>query len=333
MKVLKRIALLLLGIIVVMALIGFFLPSKVRVERSVLIKAPAAVPFSLVNDLKQWPLWSPWYKMDSLAPYTYAEKTVGLGASFSWTSEHRKVGKGKLTIVEEKPAEHLTIELDMEGWKTPIAFDFKAEGEATKVTWYMEQDMGYNVFGRWFGLMMDAMMGQDFENGLNDIKTVSEELAKVDRVAGFEVILQDLPAMQYVYINQKNIAENEIGFKIGEGFLLLDQFLKTNQHQAAGYPFTMWTDPANFNVCIPVAAELEADKNIKLGITEATKALVVKYYGPYEKVQPVYMGMNEYVKSKNLKPSGAPREVYVTDPMMEKDTAKWLTEIVFPVTE
>jgi effector-binding domain-containing protein len=28
---------------------------------------------------------------------------------------------------------------------------------------------------------------------------------------------------------------------------------------------------------------------------------------------------------------GAPMELYVTDPMMEKDTAKWLTEIVFPI--
>lgn len=333
MKVLKRIGLVLLGIILIMALVGFFLPSKVRVERSIVVNSKAEIPFQLVNDLKQWHLWSPWYKMDSLAPYTFADKTAGLGASFSWTSEHRKVGKGKLTIIEAKEAEHLTIELDMEGWKTPIVFEFKPEGEGTKVNWIMEQDMGYNVFGRWFGLMMDAMMGEDFENGLKDIKTVSEDLAKVDRVAGFEVNLQELPAMTYIYINQKNVAENEIGFKIGESFLKMDEFLKSNQHQTTGYPFTMWTDPSNFNVCMPIAAEIKVSKDIKLGKSEASKALIVKYYGAYEGVQPVYMAMNDYVKSKNLKPSGAPREVYVSDPMMEKDTAKWLTEIIFPVVE
>ena len=39
----------------------------------------------------------------------------------------------------------------------------------------------------------------------------------------------------------------------------------------------------------------------------------------------------KFIESKNKKQAGPPREVYITDPGIEKDTAKWLTEIIFPV--
>jgi effector-binding domain-containing protein len=41
--------------------------------------------------------------------------------------------------------------------------------------------------------------------------------------------------------------------------------------------------------------------------------------------------MNSFILEKGKHPSGPPRELYLSDPILEKDTAKWLTEIVFPV--
>jgi effector-binding domain-containing protein len=59
--------------------------------------------------------------------------------------------------------------------------------------------------------------------------------------------------------------------------------------------------------------------------------LVVKYYGDYNKVESVYIAAYDYIKAKGKASTGAPMEIYITDPGMEKDTAKWLTEIVFPL--
>ena len=39
----------------------------------------------------------------------------------------------------------------------------------------------------------------------------------------------------------------------------------------------------------------------------------------------------EYLQNKGLTMNGAPMEVYVTDPMLEKDTTKWITEVYYPV--
>jgi hypothetical protein len=37
--------------------------------------------------------------------------------------------------------------------------------------------------------------------------------------------------------------------------------------------------------------------------------------------------------AENLKPSGAPLEFYLTNPSMEPDSNKWVTELVFPFIE
>jgi carbon monoxide dehydrogenase subunit G len=53
-------------------------------------------------------------------------------------------------------------------------FDLEAEGEGTRVTWTVEMDMGNNPVGRWMGLMMDGMVGKDFDAGLANLKAKAE---------------------------------------------------------------------------------------------------------------------------------------------------------------
>lgn len=68
---------------------------------------------------------------------------------------------------------------------------------------------------------------------------------------------------------------------------------------------------------------------IKKGKLESGKALVIKYYGDYMNTGKVYLPAFEYLSSQGMKATGAPLEFYITDPTTEKDTTKWLTEIVF----
>ena len=42
-------------------LIGLFLPSKIHVERSIVVNTTPEVPFELLNDLSRFNDWSPWY--------------------------------------------------------------------------------------------------------------------------------------------------------------------------------------------------------------------------------------------------------------------------------
>ena len=50
----------LLGLAVLLVVIGFFLPSRVTVERAITIDAPAEKIFPWAADLKLWPQWTVW---------------------------------------------------------------------------------------------------------------------------------------------------------------------------------------------------------------------------------------------------------------------------------
>ena len=47
-------------------------------------------------------------------------------------------------------------------------------GEGTKLTWALDSDHGYNLMARWIGLVMEKMVGKDYEQGLARLKQVME---------------------------------------------------------------------------------------------------------------------------------------------------------------
>ncbi|HRH65211.1 MAG TPA: SRPBCC family protein [Bacteroidia bacterium] len=175
MKILKNIVLILVFLIVALVIVGLLMPSSRHMERSVNVSAKPETVFSYVNDLKKWNSWSPWFKMDPNSKMVFSEPAAGSGANYTWDSENANVGKGKLTIEESIPSELVKTKIEFEGMEDSHAyFKLEPEGESTKVTWAFDSNMGNNPFFRLMGLMMDKMMGKIFEDGLADLKKVSE---------------------------------------------------------------------------------------------------------------------------------------------------------------
>src|ERR1017187_868247 len=142
MKTLKKI-LLVLGILIILVLVvGIFLPSKAHVERSIVIKAPVGNAFAQVNTLKNWVNWSPWHKMDPDMAITYFGPESGKDAKYSWTSDKKMVGNGKLVIAESEPDSLVTTVMIFDRGKGTASFWFSKTPEGTKVTWEMESDLG-----------------------------------------------------------------------------------------------------------------------------------------------------------------------------------------------
>ena len=171
MKILIRISLGLLLFIAAVAIIGFFLPKTYHVERTVVINAPAEKIFPEVSDLRSWDDWSPWKESDPTIKTTYAEKTSGIGGKMTWKSD--KDPGGSLEITEVQPNEMVGYDLYFEGYpKTTGYITLEEENNATTVKWVMDGSMGTNPFSRYFGLMIDSMVGKDFEKGLNKLKMI-----------------------------------------------------------------------------------------------------------------------------------------------------------------
>lgn len=176
MKIVKTILFGIAAVIALVAVVGFMLPSTYKVERSLVINAPADVVFEQVNDLQKNANWSPWDDEDPTMKVTYGTTTVGVGASSSWESE--KSGSGTMTIEESVPAQKIVLNLDFHGMGGGKAhWTFTPEGEGTKVTEDMTGDQGKNPFKHVMNLMMDKFIGPYFERGLASLKTVSEKVA------------------------------------------------------------------------------------------------------------------------------------------------------------
>lgn len=172
----KKIAAVIALLIVVLLIVIAIQPAAFQIERSIQITAAPEVPFAHVNDLHHWAQWSPWAKLDPAMEVTYGGADEGAGATYAW-SGNSDVGAGKMTITESTPAERIVINLEFlkpfEAQNTTV-FLFAADGDTTKVTWRMN---GTNNFiGKAMGLFMnmDRMIGESFEQGLADLKALSE---------------------------------------------------------------------------------------------------------------------------------------------------------------
>ena len=72
-------------------------PGEFTVKRSTSIAAAPAKVFPLVNNLRMWPLWSPWEKLDPAMEKTFEGTGEGPGSSYAWNGNN-KVGEGRITI-------------------------------------------------------------------------------------------------------------------------------------------------------------------------------------------------------------------------------------------
>ncbi|SRR5260221_6308222 len=167
-------ALAFIAIIFIVAIAGR--PDEFVVSRSIKISAPPEKVFPHVNDLHKWEAWSPWAKLDRDAKNSFEGAASGVGAAMSWDG-NKKVGAGKMTIVESRPSDLIRIKLEfLKPFKaTNIAeFVFKPDGNQTAVTWSMTGKS--NFFFKVFGLFMncDDMVGKEFEKGLASMKSIAE---------------------------------------------------------------------------------------------------------------------------------------------------------------
>lgn len=168
---LKKFFLSVLVLLVVLTVIGFFLPKDYQIERVQPMAAPPEAIVAMVTNLETWPQWSAWgAETYPDCKWTFAED----GKSMSW--EGPEAGKGRLTITKSTNEE---VRWDMgfgdEGMDSKGGLLLAASGDGTSVTWFMTGRLEGPV-GGWLNMMMDGMVGPFFEENLNSIKAKVEAL-------------------------------------------------------------------------------------------------------------------------------------------------------------
>lgn len=174
MKWLRRIAATVLLLFALLYGIGLLLSPKFTVSRSTVVAAPADKVYGLIADPRQWARWSAWNRRDPAMKIDYTGNPQGVGAVWSWKSASQ--GDGRMTFTHAEPGRRLGYELYFPDFGTTSGGELRLEpeGAGTRVTWVMNGDMGSSPLMRWFALNADAMVGQDFEAGLANLKALAE---------------------------------------------------------------------------------------------------------------------------------------------------------------
>ena len=171
MKVIKGILAGALILVFLVLAIGFFLPSKWEVSRTVIINAAPEKIYPYIANLKSgWPQWSDFDAEDPNIQYSYGGPAEGMDATRSWIS--KKMGDGRQRITKADPQTGVDFELTMENGGFVLFGTITTEKlpEGTKVTFKDSGDMGFNPIYKILGRFMDPIMAKHLEKSLENLK-------------------------------------------------------------------------------------------------------------------------------------------------------------------
>ena len=176
LKIFGIIALVVAAAVAAVAAYATTKPDTFHVERSRDIKAPPDRVFAMINDLRGWGAWSPYEKRDPAMQRSFSGAASGKGAIYEWDGNNN-VGKGRMEIADTTPPSKVVIKLDFikpfEGQNTAV-FTMVPQGDTTRVTWAMDGRAPFMSKVMQVFINFDNMIGKDFDEGLNNLKTVAE---------------------------------------------------------------------------------------------------------------------------------------------------------------
>lgn len=173
----KKIAIAVLAIVVIILGLALAQPNSFTVTRSTTIKAPAEKIYPLISDFHNWTSWSPWEHLDPKMVRTYSGPASGTGAIYNWEGNDQ-VGAGRMEITGAAVPSKIDIKLDFlkpfESNNTCV-FTLENKGDNTTVVWTMSGPSAFITKLMGVFVSMDKMVGPDFEKGLASMKAVAEK--------------------------------------------------------------------------------------------------------------------------------------------------------------
>ncbi|XAL99699.1 SRPBCC family protein [Phycisphaeraceae bacterium D3-23] len=172
MKVVKWLAIVVVVLVVAFVVVGLFLPNKIHVERSLAIDAPPEVVFKYLNDLEEWEHWEPFSKGDPSIVTTIGEPSAGVGATQSWVGDS---GTGSLTFTMADPDKGIAYDLQFDDFEPSTSeMTYEVVDGKTVLTWTMDGSVGVPVIGGYFAMIIEGMVGPEYEKGLGFLRDVAE---------------------------------------------------------------------------------------------------------------------------------------------------------------
>ena len=119
--------------------------------------------------------WNPWTTLEPNHSYEVTGDSGTIGQKYYWEGE--TIGSGQMEFIEFKQydiiSSNITFLTPNEGFGV-VNWEFERDENVTIVTWSLTGNADYPI-GRYFGLMMDGILGPSFEDGMVNLKLKCEE--------------------------------------------------------------------------------------------------------------------------------------------------------------
>lgn len=324
------------AVVLLVVVVGVFLPSTGQLERETTIDAPSATVFALINDFHRMMEWSPWIEADPNAKVQFSGPEMGVGAVVRWDGE--VIGQGSLTNVESVPFERVVGQLDLGGIPALSTFSLSQTDGGTDVVWKFDIDFGIDLAGRYFGLFIDRIVGRDYENGLVNLKTLAESLPRADfRDAQIErMVVAPIDIAYLRTTSQPNAAA--ISEAMGEAYFNILGFMDQHDLVEAGAPLsisrTFSGSELVFDAAIPVSGvtdeTVREEDGVKLGRTYGGPVIRARHVGTYRNLGRTHEKIAAYLAAHGIERNGDSWESYASDPTRTAES-ELLTYVYCPV--
>jgi uncharacterized protein YndB with AHSA1/START domain len=175
MNLLKKSLIAFSLLFAVVFVVGFALPSEFKVERSISINGDAKQVYRYLADLREWRKWGLWFQLDPDMRVVYSGPEQAVGMRSAWESESQ--GSGEMELIALDPNRRIIYTLYFP------EFDMKSTGELIitqqrdqiQLRWMNYGNIQGGPLNNYFALVMDSMIGPDFEAGLSNLKQLVED--------------------------------------------------------------------------------------------------------------------------------------------------------------
>jgi effector-binding domain-containing protein len=325
------------GIFLLVLLVGLFLPSRQIIERDTLIDTHAATIFALLNDFNQVSKWSPMLDGDPNARIDISGPPRGAGASISW--DGHIIGQGRQTITESVPYERIEVRFEFpDQAPAKASFILASRDDMTEVVWRQEIDYGLNLGGRYLGLMQDAIIGPEQEEGLQRLRELAESLPRAD-FSDIQIEQIVVESSNIAYLRTTSIPEaTAISEAMGEAYFSVLRFIDEHGLDDAGAPLSITRTFSGselvFDAAIPVRGLTEetprSGDTVRIGTTYAGPVIRVKHIGPYRTLGRTHDKIAAYLAALGIERNGDAWESYISDPT-RTDESELLTYVYYPI--
>jgi predicted transcriptional regulator YdeE len=257
------------------------------------------------------------------------------GKFYTWTGD--LTGAGQMEVTGEEANQWANYDLlFLKPWKSKakVRFETVEKDGGTEVTWFMDSSLPFFLF--WMQKTMTAMIGMDYERGLNMLKDLVED-GEVHSILEFKGE-NEFPGCTYIGVNTTCKME-EVGPKMQEDLGKIWHFIEDKQDLIAGAPFSQYhkwnfsKGLVSYTSGLPVK-EIPAD--LPSGLVghsiPATKVYTMRHVGHYEHLGNAWSTLQSMKQNKKFKMSKGihPFEVYESDPT-QVDANDLVTEVHFPI--